>query len=143
LFYGLPHDAMVGEYVFFSAHNSSLTLEFATSFLSSYFATQEVSVAPRFFATKQVIQTNGLAFGSSPITRVRGVRGIMPQSFRPLNTKEERTLLARGEETTTPQALRASNYRVSRVHVHQETHNFPLISLWSVNFKCMKWHKSL
>ncbi len=24
-FYGLPHDAMVGEYVFSSAHNSSLT----------------------------------------------------------------------------------------------------------------------
>ncbi len=44
----------------------------------------------------------------------------MPQSFRPLNMEEERTLLARGEETTTPQAVRASNFRVPGVHVHQE-----------------------
>jgi len=44
----------------------------------------------------------------------------MPQSFRPLNTKEEHTLLVRGEETTTPQVVRASNSRVLGVHVHQE-----------------------
>jgi len=62
---------MVGEYVLSSAHNSNLTLEFATFFCPSYFATQEANVAPRLFATKQVIQTNELAFGSSPITRVR------------------------------------------------------------------------
>ncbi len=31
---------------------------------------------------------------------------IMPQSFRPLNMEEECTLLARGEETTTPQVAR-------------------------------------
>jgi hypothetical protein len=42
----------------------------------------------------------------------------MPQSFRPLNTEEERTLLARGEETITSQAIRASNSRVPRIHVH-------------------------
>jgi len=30
----------------------------------------------------------------------------MPQSFHPLNMEEECTLLARGEETTTPQAAR-------------------------------------
>jgi hypothetical protein len=48
----------------------------------------------------------------------------MPQSFRPLNTKEERTLLARGEEITTPQAAKASNSRVPRVHVHQENTKF-------------------
>jgi hypothetical protein len=35
--YGLSHNAMVGEYVFSSAHNSSLTQEFATSFCPSYF----------------------------------------------------------------------------------------------------------
>jgi hypothetical protein len=46
-FYGLPHDAMVSEYVFSNAHNCSLTLEFATSFCPSYVATQEASVAPR------------------------------------------------------------------------------------------------
>jgi hypothetical protein len=67
----------------------------------------------------------------------------MPQSFCPLNTKEEHTLLARGEETITPQAVRASNPNVPRVHVHQETHNFPLISLWGANLKCMKWLKNL
>jgi hypothetical protein len=48
----------------------------------------------------------------------------MPQSFRPFNTKEEHTLLARGEETTTPQAARASNSCVPRIHVHQENTQF-------------------
>ncbi len=38
-FYGLSHDAMVGEYVLYSAHNSSFTPEFITSFCPSYFAT--------------------------------------------------------------------------------------------------------
>jgi len=66
-------------------------------------------VAPRVFATRQVIQIDGLAFGSSFITRARGARVVMPQSFRLLNTKKERTLLVKGEETTTPQAARASN----------------------------------
>jgi len=93
---------MVGEYVLSNAHNSSFAPEFATSFCPSYFAAQEASVAPRVFATRHVIQTNGLASGSSPITRAKGIRAIMPQSFPPLNMKEEHTLLARGEETTTP-----------------------------------------
>jgi hypothetical protein len=48
----------------------------------------------------------------------------MPQSFRPFNMEEERTLLARGEETTTPQVVRASNFRVPGVHVHQENTQF-------------------
>jgi hypothetical protein len=52
LFYGLLHDAMVGEYVHSSAHNFSLTPEFAISFCPSYFTTQEASVAPRVFATR-------------------------------------------------------------------------------------------
>jgi hypothetical protein len=109
---------MVGEYVLSNAHNPSLTLEFVTSFCPSYFAAQEFSVAPKVSTTRHVIQTNGLAFGSSPITRARGARAIMPQSFRPLNMEEECTLLARGEETTTPQATRASNCHVPRVHLH-------------------------
>jgi hypothetical protein len=54
-FYGLSHDAMVGEYVHSSAHNYSLTLEFATYFYPSYFATQKASVAPRVSAIRQVI----------------------------------------------------------------------------------------
>ncbi len=44
----------------------------------------------------------------------------MPQSFRPLNMKEEHILLVRGEETITPQVARASNFRVPGIHVHQE-----------------------
>jgi hypothetical protein len=48
----------------------------------------------------------------------------MPQFFRPFNTEDERTLLASGEETTTPQAARASNSRVPGVHVHQENTQF-------------------
>ncbi len=72
MFYGLSHDAMVGEYVLFSAHNSSFTPKFATFFYPSYFTTQKANVAPRSFATRQVIQTNGLASGSSPITKARG-----------------------------------------------------------------------
>jgi hypothetical protein len=98
-------------------------------------------VAPRVSTTMQVIQTDGFASGSNPITKVKGAQTIMSQSFCAFNTKEERTLLARGEETTTPQVVRASNFHVSIIHVH--THNFPLISLWHANFKCMKWHKSL
>jgi hypothetical protein len=78
---------MVGEYVFSSAHNYGLTPQFATSFCPSYFATQEGSVAPKVSATRQVIQTDGLAFASSPITRARRARTVMPQSFHPLNTK--------------------------------------------------------
>jgi hypothetical protein len=70
-FYGLSHDAMVGEYVLCSAHNFSLTPKVATSFFPSYFATQKASVAPKVFATRQLIQTNGLAFGSSPITKAK------------------------------------------------------------------------
>jgi hypothetical protein len=123
-FYGLPHNAMVREYVLFTTHNFSLTPEFATSFCPSYVAAQEASVAPRVSATKQVIPTNGLVSGSSPITRARRARAVMPQSFRPLNMEEKRTLLARGEETTTPQAIRASNSRVLRIHVHQENTQF-------------------
>jgi len=47
LFYGLSHEAMVGEYVLSNAHNYIFTLEFATSFCPSYFAAQKASVAPR------------------------------------------------------------------------------------------------
>jgi len=38
--------------------------------------------------------------------------------------EEEHTLLARGEETTTPQAVRASNFCVRGVYVHQENTQF-------------------
>jgi hypothetical protein len=54
-FYGLPHDAMVGEYILSIPHNSSFIPEFATSFCPSYVAAQEASVAPRVSATRQVI----------------------------------------------------------------------------------------
>jgi len=125
LFYGLPHDAIVEEYVLSTAHNFSLTPKFATFFCPSYVVAQEANVAPRVSATRQVIQTDGLTFSSSPITRARGARAVTPQSFCPLNTEEERTLLARGEETTAPQAIRASNSRVPGIHVHQENTQFP------------------
>jgi hypothetical protein len=87
---------MVVEYVLSNAHNSNLTLEFATSFCPSYFVTQKANVPPKVSTTRQVIQTNGFTFSSSPITRAKGARIVMPQSFCPLNTEEERTLLARG-----------------------------------------------
>jgi len=63
---------MVGEYVLSSAHNCSLTPKFTTSFCPSYVAAQEASVAPRVSASKQIIQTDGLASGSSPNTRAKG-----------------------------------------------------------------------
>jgi hypothetical protein len=69
---------MVGEYVLFSAHNSNFTHEFAIFFYPSYFMAQEVSVAPKVFATKQVIQIDGFAFGSSPITKDKRVPAVMP-----------------------------------------------------------------
>jgi hypothetical protein len=37
---------------------------------------------------------------------------VMPQSFHPLNMEKECMLLAKGEETSTPQAIGASNSRV-------------------------------
>jgi hypothetical protein len=49
--------------------------------------------------------------------------------------KEERTLLARGEETTTPQATKASNSRVSGVHVHQENTQFSIYQLMECQFQ--------
>jgi len=138
-FYGLSHDAMVREYVLSSAHNSNLTPEFAIFFFPSYIVAQEASVAPRVFTTRQVIQIDG--FTSSPITRARGARAIMPQSFHPLNIEKECTLLVRGEEINTPQAVRPS-ILVSQEYMYiRKTHNFPLINLWSANFKCVKWHK--
>jgi hypothetical protein len=115
---------MVGEYVLSNAHNSNLTPEFGISFCPSYFTAQEASVAPRVFTTRQVIQTDGLAFGPSPITKARGAPTIMPQSFHPLNMQEERTLLARGAATTTPHTARASNSSVPGIHVHQENTQF-------------------
>jgi hypothetical protein len=48
----------------------------------------------------------------------------MLQSFHLLNTKEKHTLLVKGEETTTPQATRASNSCVLGIHVHQENTQF-------------------
>jgi len=53
----------------------------------------------------------------------------MPQSFCPFNTEEKRTLLARGEETTTPQAVRSSNSHGPGVHVHQENTQFSIDQL--------------
>jgi hypothetical protein len=73
---------MVGEYVFSSAHNSSLTPKFVTSFCPFYFISQKANVAPRVSAIRQVIQIDGLTFGSSPITKARGAQAVMPQSFQ-------------------------------------------------------------
>ncbi len=53
----------------------------------------------------------------------------MPQSFHPFNTEKEHTLLVRGEETTTPQAVRASNSHVPKIHVHQENRQFSINQL--------------
>jgi hypothetical protein len=113
---------MVGEYIFSNAHNSSLTPKFAISFCPSYFATQEANVGPKVSATRQVIQTDELTSSSSSIIKARGIRGVMPQSFHPLHMEEKRTLLAKGEETTTPQTIKASNSHVPRIHVHKKTH---------------------
>ncbi len=66
-------------------------------------------MVPKVSAIRQVIWIDGFTFGSSPITRAKGAQIVMPQSFRLLNTKEERTLLVRGEKTITPQDARASN----------------------------------
>ncbi len=142
LFYGLSHDAMVKEYVLSSAHNSILATKFAISFYPSYFVAQEASLAPKS-ATRQVIQTDGFTIGSSPITRVKRARIVMAQYFCLLNTKEKCTLLTRGEEITTPQDVKASNSRVQGYMYIMKTHNFPPINLWTTNFKCVKWCKSL
>jgi len=59
----------------------------------------------------------------------------MPQSFCLLNTEEESTLLAKGEDIITPQAVRASNSRVPRVHVHQENTQFSTYQLMECQFQ--------
>jgi hypothetical protein len=69
---------MVGEYVFSSAHNSSLTPKFAIFFCPFYFATQKANVAPKVSTTKQIIQTNGVTSGSNPITKAKRARTVMP-----------------------------------------------------------------
>jgi len=120
---------MVREYVLSNAHNSSLTPKFAISLCPSYFVAQEASVAPKVFTTRQVIQIDGFTSGSSSITRARGARAVMPQSFHPLNTKKECTLLVRGEEINTPQVARASNSRVLGVYVHKENTQFSIDQL--------------
>jgi hypothetical protein len=51
-FYGLSHNAMVGEYVLSSAHNSSFTPKFTTSFCPYYFAAQEINVASKVSITR-------------------------------------------------------------------------------------------
>jgi len=43
--------------------------------------------------------------------------------------EEKCTLLVRGEETTTPQATKASNSHVLRGHVHQENTQFSIDQL--------------
>jgi hypothetical protein len=129
---------MVGEYVLSNAHNCGLTPEFTTFFYPFYFATQEVSVAPRVSATRQVIQTDGLTSSSSPITRARGARAVMPQSFCPFNMEKEFTLLARGKRLHHHKLLE-HQILVSQKYMYiMKTHNFPLTSLWSANFKCVK-----
>jgi hypothetical protein len=64
--------------MFIPVHTTLVSPEFATFFCPSYFAAQEASVAPRVSATKQVIQTYGLASGSNPITKAKGARTVMP-----------------------------------------------------------------
>jgi len=49
--------------------------------------------------------------------------------------EEERTLLARGEDTTTPQAVRPSNSHVPEVHVHQENTQFSTDQLMECQFQ--------
>jgi hypothetical protein len=120
---------MVGEYVLCSAHNSSLTPEFATSFCPSYFTAQEVGVAPKVFAIKQVIQIDELASSSSSITRARRARAFMSQSFCPLNMKKEHTLFARARRLLHHKLL---GHQILASHEYmyiRKTHNFPLISL--------------
>jgi hypothetical protein len=67
----------------------------------------------------------------------------MAQSFRPLNTKEERSLLARGEETTKSQVVRASNFRVPGVHVHQENTQFSTDQLMECQFQMREMAQKL
>ncbi len=53
----------------------------------------------------------------------------MPQSFRPFNTEENRTLLARGEETLHHKQL-GHQILVSHKYMYiRKTHNISLINL--------------
>jgi hypothetical protein len=67
----------------------------------------------------------------------------MPQFFHLFNTEEECTLLARGEETTTPQAIKASNSRVLGVHVHHENTQFSIDQLMECQLQMREVVQSL
>ncbi len=55
-----------------------------------------------FFSTRQEIQIDGLASSSSQITKAKGARAVMPQSFHPLKMEERKHLVGEGEEISTP-----------------------------------------
>jgi hypothetical protein len=129
---------MVGEYVLSRAHNSSFTPEFATFFCPSYFTTQEVSVGPWVFAIRQVIQTDGLVSSLSPITRVRKARAIMHNLFVLSTRKKNAPCWRRGRRLLHHKVL-GHQILVSQEYMYiRKTYNFPLINLWSANFKCVK-----
>ena len=122
-FYGLPLDSMVGECVRAEVQPAGLTAEFSTSFCPSYFAAQQASAAPRVSSTRKVVQTDGLASHSGPMTRARQARAVIPKGFKPLDLEEERSYLARGEEnasSSSPSAAPPTHSREPRVFLHQE-----------------------
>jgi hypothetical protein len=134
---------MVGEYVLSSAHNFSFTPEFAISFCPSYFTAQKASLAPIVFTTKQVIQTDGLASSSSFITKAKEFEHSCHNLFI-LSTRKKNAPCWRGGRRLLHHKLQGHQVLVSQEYMYiKKTHNFPLISLWSANFKCVKWCKSL
>ena len=71
----------------------------------------------------RVVQTNGLASSSGPMTRARQARAVIPQGFKPLTLEQERTYLARGEENASsspPSATPPTHLGEPQVFLHQE-----------------------
>jgi hypothetical protein len=134
---------MVGEYVLSTPHNYSLTPEFATSFCLSYVAAQKASVAPKVSATRQVIQTNGSHLVQVLLPRLKELEQSCHNLFV-LSTWKNNTPCWRGGRRLLHHKLLRHQILMSQEYMYiKKTHNFPLISLWNANFKCMKWCKSL
>jgi hypothetical protein len=80
-------------------------------------------VACIVYVTRQVIQTNGLASGSSLLQGLEELE----QSCHNLSSCQQgriMDLVNEGEETIKLQATRASNSHVPGVHVHKENAQF-------------------
>jgi hypothetical protein len=128
-FYGVSHDAMVGEYVLFNAHNSSFTPEFAIFFCPSYFVAQKASVAPRVSTTRQVIQAMDSHLVQVLLLGLKELEHSCHNLFV-LSTQKKNTPCWRGGKRLLHHKLLRHQIFVSQEYMYiRKTHNFSINKL--------------